>query len=44
MQFTSNTSSIFMKSTLALFIIFSLNLFSLAGMPPLAGFFAKLGV
>lgn len=31
-------------STMTLFIVFSLNLFSLAGMPPLAGFFAKLGI
>lgn len=32
------------KAGVSLFIIFSLNMFSLAGMPPLAGFFAKLGV
>lgn len=43
-QFTSHSSSIFIKASLALFIVFSLNLFSLAGMPPLAGFFAKLGI
>ncbi len=32
------------KTGISFFILFSLNLFSLAGMPPLAGFFAKLGV
>ena len=39
-----NKNNVFNKTTLSLFIVFSLNLFSLAGMPPLAGFYAKLGV
>ena len=32
------------STALSLFIVFSLNMFSLAGIPPLAGFFAKQGV
>lgn len=41
-NFTSGSKNI--KTGISFFILFSLNLFSLAGMPPLAGFFAKLGV